>query len=165
MTRAARLDRAALAASRALAVLGGLVLVALIVMVCVSVTGRASGLGPVTGDYELIELGTGFAVFAFLPWCQITGGHARVDLLTHRLGPRGKAVLDALWSCLMAGALAVIAWRLGAGLAAKMASGETTFLRQIPVWWGYAAVMPAAVLAAMIAGWGAVRSVQRVGGA
>lgn len=165
MTLAARLDRAALAASRALAVLGGLVLVALIVMVCVSVTGRATGLGPVTGDYELIELGTGFAVFAFLPWCQITGGHARVDMLTHRLGPRVERGLDALWACVMAVALAVIAWRLGAGLMGKLASGETTFLRQIPVWWGYAAAMPAAALAAVVALWGAVRAVQRVGGA
>ncbi len=154
----ARIDRLALMLSQALAVLGGAMLLALIAMVCVSVSARASGWGPVTGDYELIELGTGFAVFAFMPWCQVTGAHARVDLLAERLGPRAVAVLDALWAMAMAAVMVVIAWRLGAGMLAKRASGETTFLRQIPVWWGYAAVLAPAWVAALVAGLGAVRA-------
>ena len=56
-------------------------------MTVVSIVGRASltwawVLGPVPGDFELVEVGTGFAVFAFLPWCQLKRGHATVDLFT-----------------------------------------------------------------------------------
>lgn len=172
-----RLDRAFFHTARAMAVLGGLVLFALILVVTISVIGRAGlplarwpwfvetlpGLadmmGPVTGDFELIELGTAFAVFCFLPWAQLTGGHARVELFSHMLPPRAEAALNALWEAVMAATLIVIAWRLVVGLESKMASGETTFLLQIPVWWAYGAAMVAADLAAAVAVWVALRAV------
>ena len=58
------------------ALAGRLVLVALVCMTCVSIVGRAFsvfGLGPIPGDYELVEIGIGFAAFAALPWCHLTG--------------------------------------------------------------------------------------------
>lgn len=159
-----------------MAVLGGLVLFALILLVCVSVLGRAGlplarwpafagalpwiadRIGPVTGDFELIELGTAFAVFCFLPWAQLTGGHARVELFSHLLPPRLEAAVTALWEGVMAAALAVIAWRLIVGLDSKMSTGETSFLLQVPVWWVYAAAMVAALLAAATGIWVTIRS-------
>lgn len=144
--------------ARAAALAGGAVLLALIAMTCLSVLGRAglwlstlwpapwlARLGPVRGDYELIEMGTGVAVACFLPWCQVARGHAQVDLL-----PVPRA-LPVLWDVLMAVAMALLAWRVGAGMMQKMASGETSFLRGLPVWWGYAACLPGLVLAAVAA--------------
>ncbi len=55
--------------------IGGVVLVLLTIMTCISIVGRAGltiGLRPVKGDFELIEAGVAFAIFAFLPWCQFT---------------------------------------------------------------------------------------------
>lgn len=52
------------------AIIGGLALVALTLMIVASVSGRAMlglGLGPVPGDFELVEVGTAIAVFFFLP--------------------------------------------------------------------------------------------------
>ena len=47
---------------------------------------RASGatikLGPVNGDYEIVEAGMAFTIFSFLPLAQITGAHATVDIFT-----------------------------------------------------------------------------------
>ena len=54
------------------AIFGGILLVAVTVMVVASVAGRAMiglGLGPVPGDFELVEVGIGVAIFYFLPWC------------------------------------------------------------------------------------------------
>ena len=71
--------------ARTLALLGGVVLVAMTLVTVVSIIGRAMisfGFGPVPGDYELIEAGAAFAVFAFLPWCQLMRGHATVDVFT-----------------------------------------------------------------------------------
>ena len=56
--------------SRLLAWFGGCMLSALALLSVVSISGRAlsvAGLGPVPGDFELVEAGTALAVFCFLP--------------------------------------------------------------------------------------------------
>ena len=66
------------------ALLGGALLTLLTLLVVLSVIGRSlsgMGLGPVPGDYELVEVGVGIAIFFFMPWCYLQGGHATVDLL------------------------------------------------------------------------------------
>jgi len=60
------------------ALTGGVLLALLTVLVVVSVIGRSfsgMGLGPVPGDYELVEMGVGVAIFFFMPWCYLQGGH------------------------------------------------------------------------------------------
>lgn len=137
--------------ARTLAIAGGMVLVALTLLVVVSISGRALltlgfGFGPVTGDFELVEAGTGFAVFAFLPWCQLKRGHATVDLFTSLLSPRANRVIDLVTEILMTLILALIAWRLWAGTVDKFNYGETTFILQFPLWWPLAAALVAAVI-------------------
>lgn len=132
-----------------LAIAGGAVLVLLTATTMVSITGRALigiGLGPVPGDYELVEAGTAFAIFAFLPWCQMKRGHVTVDLFLARFGARVNAAVDTLANVLMTAASALIAWRLWLGLLDKKAYGETTFILQFPLWWGYAAAMIGAIV-------------------
>ncbi len=148
------IERLALASAAA----GGLVLIALVLMTCASIVGRALidlGLGPVKGDFELVEAGIAFSVFAFLPLCQLRAGHATVDVFTSALPAGVNRVLLAVWEVLFALALALIAWRLGAGLVQKFGNGETTFLLQFPVWWAYAACQVAAVVAVIVAVWSA----------
>lgn len=124
------------------AVTGGLVLVAITVMSVVSNAGRALtgvGLGPVPGDFELVELGTGLAVFLFLPWTYLRGGHATVDLLYNHLPrPMRQAVL-MLCDVLMLALWVVLTWKLWDGMLEKREYAETTFILQLPVWWAYAA--------------------------
>ena len=45
-----------------MAILGGLVLSALILLICVSIVGRTIGIGPINGDYELVEAGIAFSI-------------------------------------------------------------------------------------------------------
>ncbi|WP_306119680.1 MULTISPECIES: TRAP transporter small permease subunit [unclassified Roseitalea] len=167
MTLYRRIDRLMHQIAAAMALAGGAVLVALVVMTTASVTGRAlivAGLGPVPGDFELVEMGTAFAVFAFLPWCQITGGHARVEVFTARLPRRARAVLDAAADLAFMAVAVLITWRLWLGLADKRAFGETTFILQWPLWWAYAAAFFASVVFVAVSMWCVVRSFSTLAG-
>lgn len=160
--------------SRVFAYMGGLMLSALILMTCLSVMGRKAndllhgmvandlfpglarglleaGIGSISGDFELIEAGIAFAIFAFLPLCQITGGHAAVDIFTARLPPRANRVLGAVIEVVFAAVMVLIAVQLGAGMLSKLRSGQTTFLLQFPLWWAYALSLTGAAVAALIA--------------
>lgn len=134
--------------------LGGIVLLLLAVMTVISVIGRginAYGFGPIQGDFELVEHGTAFVVFCALPYCQIRFGHVSVDVLARHFPYAlswGIAVVSQL---AMAGLAVVVSRQLYLGLVDKYQWGETTFIIQFPVWWGYAAALPASVLWALCA--------------
>lgn len=155
----------------AMAIAGGLVLTAIILMVCLSVVGRtatsilhsgfmqtnlpglaawllSTGVGPIRGDYELLEMAMAFSIFAFLVWCQVTSGHASVDIFTDGLKPWAKRVLIALIEVVMAAVIVVIALQLYDGMLTQQRRRSTSFLLQFPVWWGYAAAVVPAFLAA-----------------
>ena len=159
----ASLNRAANLLARSLALLGGAVLVALVVMTCVSILGRALiplGLSPVRGDFELIEVGVAFAVFAFLPWCQYQRGHAAVDLFKTAFPHVMNRLLDVLIDMLMLMAAAILAWRLWLGMLDKRSFGETTFILQFPVWQAYAACLIGAAGFVLVAAFCSLRSLR-----
>jgi TRAP-type C4-dicarboxylate transport system permease small subunit len=160
--------------ARLLAVIGGLVLTALVLLTCVSVLGRglntlghstllnaispdiaaaliATGGKPLTGDFELVEAGISFAIFAFLPICQLRGAHASVDIFANNFPHRLNRFLVVFWEIVMSIIIVLITWRLFVGMQDKMRYGDTTFLLQFPIWWAYAASLAAASIAALVA--------------
>lgn len=146
-----------------MALAGGLVLTALVVLTCISVVGRSLvplGLGPVPGDFEFVEMGVAFAVFAFLPWCQLTRAHASVELATRYFGRTANKVIDLIADILMLLAAALITWRLALGTLDKRSYQETTFILQTPVWWAYAACLLGAVVFTLVALYCAGRSLR-----
>ena len=159
-------------AARFMAICGGLVLALLILLICISVVGRSlngvlhgwigtafpavsawllqAGVGPINGDFELVEAGVAFSIFSFLPLCQIFGGHASVDIFTSKL-PRGvNRGLQMVIDTVFAFALIIMAYQLYKGMLSKLSYGDTTFLLQFPIWWAYAASLVGAVMAAVI---------------
>ena len=134
-----------------MAVIGGLVLLAIVIMTCLSIAGREVGLGEITGNYEILEAGIAFAIFSFFPICQLYGGHATVDVFTAGLGRRVLRGLRAFWEVILAAAIIFLAWRLEGGLERYLRNGETTLFLQFPVWWAYAASYGAACIAALVA--------------
>lgn len=154
----ARLETAVRLLALGSALAGGLVLSALVVMTCLSIVGRAfawAGMGPVPGDFELVEAGIAFAVFAFLPWCTLHAGHATVDIFTNGLPHQANRVLLAFWEIVLAAAVTFVALRLYEGMTGKVRNGETTFLLQFPVWWAYAACLVPAGVTVVVAVWSA----------
>jgi TRAP-type C4-dicarboxylate transport system permease small subunit len=132
--------------ARAFALAGGLVLVAMTLMSIVSIVGRAAFARPLPGDYELVQLACAISVAAFLPFCQMRGGHVLVDVFTAHSRARVRATLDAIGALLLGVAGAVLAWRLGVGaLGLREANDQTTILA-IPTWWAVALMVPSFAL-------------------
>lgn len=135
--------------ARLFALAGGIVLICLVALTIMSVAGRtinAYGLGPIMGDFELVEHGTAFVVFCSLPLCQMRYGHVAVDVLSRQFPyfvAWGCAALSQL-GLLVASIL--VSRQLYFGLQDKLNWGETSFILQLPVWWGYAAAFPATIL-------------------
>jgi TRAP-type C4-dicarboxylate transport system permease small subunit len=141
-----RLGRSLLAVTKALALGGGLVLIAMTMMSLVSVVGRAAFARPLPGDYELIQLGCAIAVSAFLPLCQMRGGHVIVDFFTANSHPEVRAALDTLGALLVGIAAAVFTWRLTAGaIGLRQANDQTTIL-EIQTWYAVALMVPSFAL-------------------
>lgn len=135
------LGRLAHGLARGLAIAGGLVLMAMVAMVVVSIAGRTllwAGLRPITGDYELVSIGMGFAVFAFMPWAHLQRGHALVSLVTDSFSSRVNSIIIVITDLMMLIASAFIAWRLYLGMMDKFAYRETTLLLRFPLSWAYA---------------------------
>ena len=137
--------------AQATAVIGGLVLLALILMTTISVAGREIGLGEINGNYEILEAGIAFAIFCFFPICQLYSAHATVDVVTSGLPPRALLSLKAFWEVVLAAVIVLIAWRLEGGLERYLRNGETTLFLQFPVWWAFGASFAASCVAAVVA--------------
>ena len=144
-----RLGRALYAVTKVFALVGGLVLVAMTVMSLVSVVGRAAFSKPLPGDYELIQLGCAIAVSAFLPLCQMRGGHVIVDFFTAKSRPEVRAALDTLGALLVGLAAAVFAWRLTAGAIGLHQANDQSTILEIPTWYAVALMVPSFALFAL----------------
>lgn len=135
--------------SRWSAIVGGIVLVAVTLMIVASISGRTLiglGLGPVPGDFELVEMGTAVAVLFFLPWTYLKGGHATVDLLYMHLPVWAKRAVVIVSDLLMLAVWLVLTWKLYEGMVEKKQYMETTFILAMPLWWAYAACLVGAVI-------------------
>ena len=134
-----------------LAYLGGAVVSALGIMSAISIIGRSAISRPVTGDFELVEIGIAVAGSLFLPYCQITNGHIVVDFFTQRAGRRTVRFLDQFGALLMAVTLLAVGWRTAVASIDIARSGETSMLLGFPTWIGYAAAVPGVLVAGIIA--------------
>lgn len=142
--------------SQTLAWIGGFVLTAMAVLSVASIAGRALsnfGLAPVPGDFELVEAGTALAVFCFLPWTHLKGGHAEVDLFWKVYPPAIQRGLILLSDGLMQIVWLLLVWRMGVSMEDYRANGEVSFILQMPVWWGYAASMVPAAFGCLVYAW------------
>lgn len=138
------------ALTRPLAIAGGMVLLAVAVMVVVSVVMRWLTAFSVPGDIELVQIATALAVFAFLPLCQSVRGNISVDTFTTWLPKRARDGLDALWDMVYAVAALIIAWRLAVGALDTLRSRTVSMMLGLPIGWAMAACAAmAAVLGAV----------------
>jgi TRAP-type C4-dicarboxylate transport system permease small subunit len=127
--------RALYGIAKVLAILGGVLSCAMAVIVTVSVIGRYLFSRPVPGDYDIVGILCGCAIFAFLPYCQLRRGNVFVDFFTTKVSPRTKAVLDAAGSAIYLAAAAMFAWRLYYGMLELRQSGEVIAAFNFYRWW------------------------------
>ena len=146
-----------LALSKATAIAGGLVFVALVVMSIVSIVGRKLAASPVPGDVELLQVCSAFASSAFFAYCHLNQGDVKVDFFTHHMRASRIHFLDTVGSLLVGLFGALIAWRAGVGALSVKEAGETTMILGWPLWIGQILMVPGFVLLAAagfyMAGW------------
>ncbi len=155
-----RIGRVLELGSTALALAGGLVLTGLMLMSITSIAGRWLFSRPLPGDFELVEIGTGVAIFLFLPACQLRGANVIVDFFTTGMSRRGQSWLDAFGALLYTLAAALFAWRLVFGSLDYLSYGEKTMVLGLPLWWSFVLILPASVWLALVTAYTLARHVK-----
>ena len=132
------------------ALLGGLLLAAVVLVNVVSVIGGIVW-EPFPGDFELTEVGVAVAAFSFLPYCQLTGANVTADIFTSRASPRWLGVFALLASLVALGFGLLLLWRMYFGLLDQKAYGYTTTILQFPHWIAFIPILLSLALLAVAA--------------
>lgn len=140
------------------ALAGGAVVFAIAGLVTASVVLRwFTGL-PISGDFELVQMGAALAVFCFLPFCQLERANIVIDTFTSRLSERTRAMIDAMWDVLYAIAMGVIGYAMLPGIVAAWKSGEESMVSRVPLWPALAISTALLLFLALVAAWTARRA-------
>jgi TRAP-type C4-dicarboxylate transport system permease small subunit len=147
--------------TRPLAIVGGLLSVAIAGIVVANILLRWLLDSQVPGDIELVQIGTALTIFAFFPLCQARRGNIFVDTFTMRLPQRARDILDALWDLLYCGMVLIIAWRLAIGAYDALRSNTVSMMLGLPTGWAIAACAVMAAFLALVAAATAARMLRR----
>lgn len=117
-----------------LAIVGGILLCLMALLTTLSVTGRSLFLAPVPGDFELVAIGTGLAVFSFLPWCQMTRGNVLVDFFMSAAPVRAKTACDIVGGVFYLIIASLLTWRMIFGGLDMYNYAEKSMTINFPRW-------------------------------
>ena len=132
------------------AIVGGLVLLAVVLVNVASVIGSIFW-RPFPGDFELTEMGVAVAAFAFLPFCQLTAANVTADIFTARASHRWISGFKLAAALVALGFALLLAWRMYYGMLDQRTYGYTTAILQIPIWWAFVPILFSLVLLAVAA--------------
>ncbi|WP_240989204.1 TRAP transporter small permease [Salipiger mangrovisoli] len=121
-------------ATALLAVVGGVALLALVVLIFIGVVLRyAFGL-PILGSNEIIQLAAVALVMSALPYCTQLNGHVSVDVFDRLLGRFGRMAGDVIARLLSGFALGVLSHRAYYKALDAAEFGDTTNMLGLPLW-------------------------------
>jgi len=119
------------------ALLGGLLLLAVVLMTTYSAVAGFIISKPFPGDFELTEMGVAVAAFAFLPYCQLTFSNVSADIFTARARPPMVRTLNRLGSLIAVFFSGLLIWRMYEGMLDYQTYLEFTTILQIPLWYAF----------------------------
>jgi TRAP-type C4-dicarboxylate transport system permease small subunit len=131
------------------ALAGGLVLMAVVLMNAYSLFSDLAFRKPLSGDFELVELGVAVAAFAFLPYCQLTGANVTADIFTQAAGPRTVAFLTSLSALIALAFSLLLTWRMSLGMLDYHQYQETTTITSFPIWLAFVPIVMSLALLAL----------------
>jgi len=112
------------------------VLLGVALMVTASVLLRWLVSRPITGDVEMVQIGGGLAVLAFLAQGTAMRSNIFVDSFTSWLPARATDAIDAFWNLVWGLVALVLAERMAVGALEALGNGSVTMgLLGIPLWW------------------------------
>lgn len=122
------------AAVNALAYVSGASLMVMVLVTTADVALRAFGWS-LTGAYDVVRIAAAITVAAALPYTTAIKGHVAIEYFFHKLGRRGRVVVDALMRFGGMALFGLLAWGCvdyGNSLRRK---GEVSMTLQLPVFW------------------------------
>ena len=120
--------------SKWMAVFGGVILFILAILTTISVFGRKFLDAPVPGDFELVAIGTGVAVFACLPYCQLMRGNVLVDFFMNNAPTRAKTIADIIAGLIFLAIGLMLTWRMIYGAIDMYDVNEVSMTIGFPRW-------------------------------
>lgn len=88
-----------------------------------------------TGAYDIVKIAATITVAAALPYTTATKGHVAIEFLFHKLGRRGRVLVDAFMRFGGMALFGLLAWGCvdyGNSLRAK---GEVSMTLELPIFW------------------------------
>jgi len=137
-------------ASHLLAIVAGVLLVAMVGIIAAAVGARYFLAAPILGVNELVQLNAVALAMLALPYATATHAHVRADLLDPALGRLGRATGDILTRLLSL----VVFWHLVTRAWDKMRDameyGDATNMLSLPIWPFYSLIALGVALCALI---------------
>lgn len=119
---------------KALAVVAGVSLMLMVLVTSAEVVLRIFRLS-LTGAYDIVKIAAAITIAAALPYTTAIKGHVAIEYFFHKLGRRGRMVVDALMRLCGMALFTLLAWGCvdyGNSLRAK---GEVSMTLQLPIFW------------------------------
>lgn len=145
------------------AMAGGALLLGVVAINVVSVIGGLFG-RPFAGDFELTEVGTAVAVFAFLPFVQISDANVSAEIFTQRAPARLVAAFGLLAALVAIAFALLLGWRMYLGMLDQKAYDYTTAIVQFPHWIAFLPILASIALLALCAAVTAAERLARLAG-
>lgn len=119
---------------RSLGIVSWMGLVFMMSVTAADVVLRVFGVS-LTGAYDLVEMAAMVTIAAALPYTTAIKGHVAIEYFFHKLGRRGRVVVDSIMRLMVMGLFSLLAWgSVGYGNSLR-AKGEVSMTLQAPVFW------------------------------
>jgi TRAP-type C4-dicarboxylate transport system permease small subunit len=119
---------------KALAYVSGASLMVMVLVTTVDVILRKFG-HPLTGAYDIVKIAAAITLAAALPYTTAIKGHVAIEYFFHKLGRRGRMVVDALMRLGGMALFGLLAWGCADYGNSLRARGEVSMTLQLPVFW------------------------------
>ncbi len=142
--------------AQALMLAGSALLLATALLTTASVLRRWLAGQPIPGDFELVQMGSGLAVFGFLAYGTLLRANILVDSFTGWLPERARDAMDGFWNLVWGVAALLLAWRMALGALDALHSDTRSMVLSTPIWWAIglgALAFAATALAALAWAW------------
>ncbi len=120
--------------TKAVAAVGGLFMLAGMLVIVVSVSSGLFLGSPILGDSEAAELLVGAGIFSFLPYSHLQGGNIIIDFFAKTLPKTVQDILDVVTHFAFATVAGFICWRLMVGGLSSYNNNSQTMFLQLPEW-------------------------------
>jgi TRAP-type C4-dicarboxylate transport system permease small subunit len=119
---------------KALAYVAGASLMIMVLVTTVDVILRKFG-HSFTGAFDIVRIAAGITMAAALPYTTAIKGHVAIEFFFHKLGRRGRIVVDALMRFGGMALFALLAWGCVDYGNSLRSRGEVSMTLQLPVFW------------------------------